>query len=74
MEHVNNENKLLALVEASTEFKKKAAELGLVKLKDVLTIELNKLKAKPQFTYMWYTELLRVLKQENLLDQFQSRL
>ncbi len=56
------------------EFKAQAARMGINCLKDVLEQDARQLKAHPAFSYLWYADLLDLLKKENLLDAFQDKL
>ena len=55
-------------------FKAVAKNLGIFTLKDLMEIDIRDLKAKSGFTYSWYADLLEILKKENLMDEFQSKL
>jgi hypothetical protein len=74
MQKISKSTELLANLDASDEFKSQAARMGIGCLKDVLDQDVRQLKAHPLFTYLWYTELLNVLKREGLLDEFQDKL
>lgn len=47
--------------------------LGLDTLNDVLDSKLESLSKKKDFTYTWYAELLGLLKEHGVLDEFQQR-
>lgn len=66
--------KLISELKMSADFKAKAIDMGIKSLEDVLDMDINMLKKHPKFTYRWYTDLLNVLKSENLLDKFQEKL
>jgi hypothetical protein len=47
--------------------------LGLITLGDVLNARLETLSKKSEFNYTWYADLLDLLKEHGLLDEFQQR-
>ncbi len=47
--------------------------LGLVTFGDVLDSRLETLSKKKDFTYTWYADLLGLLNEHGLLDEFQQR-
>lgn len=55
-------------------FTTQAEKMGLITLKDVMDVDLNTLKQHIEFTMMWYTDLLLILKNANLLEDFQDKL
>lgn len=56
------------------DFIRQAKTLGLETLSDILEANLPELKRKKEFSYLWYADLLNLLKELNLLDQFQKGL
>jgi len=72
----NSSNSLKSLLElgVSDDFRQRAATMNIHCLQDILNQELSKLKTHPAFNYLWYTDLLSLLKKEGLLDEFQDRL
>jgi len=52
----------------------KAEQMNIFTLQDVLECDQQKLKENPAFTYSWYVLLLKILKQEKLMDIFQKNL
>ena len=70
----NQTQKRIAVLDVSDNFKARAASMGLNCLQDVLDQDVRLIKAHPQFTYLWYTDLLNILEQEDLLDEFQDKL
>ncbi|HEX7846605.1 MAG TPA: hypothetical protein VF476_12460 [Chitinophagaceae bacterium] len=52
-------------------FVKQAKLLGLRTIADALSVNADKLKTKNAFTYMWYADLLNLLKDHDLLRDFQ---
>jgi len=67
-------NKSIDEIKIDEKFKIQAKKLGINFLKDVINLNLAELKADPNFTYIWYTDLLQILKSEGLLDFFQEKL
>lgn len=54
------------------QFVKQAEGMGLYNLEDVLKINLEKLKQHQAFTYTWYADMLNLLKDHDLIRQFQE--
>ncbi|WP_316777970.1 hypothetical protein [Pedobacter antarcticus] len=54
-------------------FVEQCRRLGLGTLNDVLDSTLESLSKKKDFTYTWYADLLTLLKEHGLLDEFQQR-
>lgn len=73
MQIQNHSPKRIADLDVTDDFKMRAASMGINCLQDVLDQDARQLKAHPQFTYLWYTDLLNILKRENLLDEFQEK-
>lgn len=67
-------NKSINDIEVALNFKVKAEKMGISTLRDIMAMGISRLKEHPEFTYIWYTDLLAMLKQENLLDSFQNQL
>jgi hypothetical protein len=67
-------NQPLSELAVSTEFVKRAEILGLHSLEDVMSVDINQLKQETSFSYQWYADLLNLLKEIELLDEFQDRL
>ena len=63
----------LASLRSDADFVERARRLGLETLGDVLDVRLPPLRKKKDFSYMWYAELLELLKEQGLLDEFQHR-
>jgi hypothetical protein len=74
MTNYQTSHKNIADLEASKDFKARAQRMGLHCLQDVLNQDIQQLKAHNQFNYIWYTDLLNLLKQEGLLDEYQNKL
>ncbi len=58
----------------TADFTRRAKLLGLLTLSDILDANFPELKRKKEFSYVWYADLLNLLKKMDLLDQFQDRL
>jgi len=56
-----------------SDFVERAEKLGLYKLSDLMHIKLAALKSHSEFTYLWYAEMLNLLKNNDLLSEFQKR-
>ncbi len=54
-------------------FVEQSHRLGLATLGDILDSRLETLSKKKDFTYKWYADLLCLLKENGLLDEFQQR-
>ena len=74
MQNQGNSRKKLTDLKVSAEFIAQAEKLDLYTLDDVLHMDLRRLQAQEDFDYVWYAELLQILKDENLLRKFQDRL
>jgi hypothetical protein len=74
MQKISNSIKPIVELDASNEFKLRAASMGINCLQDVLDKSTQELKSHPLFTYLWYADLLKLLKHEGLLDEFQDKL
>jgi hypothetical protein len=56
------------------EFIERAEKLGFHNLSDLLSVNLATLKTHREFNYMWYAEMLAMLKSHGLLHEFQRRI
>lgn len=74
MKNSPNPSKSLLELKVSDDFRQRAASMDIYCLQDVLNQDLAKLKAHPEFNYLWYADLLNLLKKEGLLDKFQDDL
>ena len=74
MQNQGNSSKKLTDLKVSAEFIAQAEKLDLYTLDDVLHMDLRRLQAQEDFDYVWYAELLQILKDEDLLREFQDRL
>ncbi|MCY1519361.1 hypothetical protein D9M68_541110 [compost metagenome] len=54
-------------------FVEQSRRLGLATLGDILDSKLESLSKKKDFTYTWYADVLDLLKEYGLLDEFQQR-
>lgn len=53
-------------------FIQQAEKMSLCNLEDLLKVNLHKLKQHKEFTFSWYADMLNLLKEHNLLRQFQE--
>jgi len=53
-------------------FAEQAARLKLYTPADMISVNLSLLKSNPEFTYMWYVEMLDLLEKLDLLREFQK--
>jgi hypothetical protein len=56
-----------------TKFIEQAEKLGLFKLGDLLDVKLASLKRHKEFSLLWYSDMLDLLKEHGLLRQFQEK-
>ncbi|MGF7079744.1 hypothetical protein [Mucilaginibacter sp. UYCu711] len=54
-------------------FIEQSERLGIGTLEDVMSLNLNQLKRQKEFTYLWYHDLLNLLKKHDLLLLFQEK-
>ncbi|WP_290308487.1 hypothetical protein [Mucilaginibacter flavus] len=54
-------------------FIREAESLGLHKLGDLLDVNLTHLKKHKNFNFLWYADMLDLLKSQGLLRQFQEK-
>ena len=64
----------IADLNMSEAFVERSGRLGLATLADIMAADFRLLKKKRDFSYMWYADLLNMLKQRELLDEFQQKL
>jgi hypothetical protein len=55
------------------QFIRQAELLGFHCLGDILNADLERLKQQKEFTYTWYADMLNLLKQYDLLSDFQEK-
>lgn len=53
-------------------FIRQAEKLGLVKLGDLMDVKLASLKKHKEFSLLWYSDMLDLLKEQGLLIEFQA--
>ena len=58
----------------SQQYVEKSKKMGIMYINDFLDADVPSLKMHPEFSMLWYTELLKVLQKEDLLLEFQKRL
>lgn len=63
----------LAKLNLDAPFVEQCRRLGLATLSDVLDCRLETLIKEKDFTYIWYHDLLDLLKEHGLLSEFQQR-
>ncbi|MGF7036903.1 hypothetical protein M2273_000137 [Mucilaginibacter lappiensis] len=56
----------------NTQFIQQAERLRIFNLNDIMKVNLAKLKQDKHFSYTWYADMLNLLKEQNLLRQFQE--
>lgn len=56
----------------NSQFIKQAERLRIYNLNDIMSVKLSTLKQDKYFTYTWYADMLNLLKDQNLLRQFQE--
>jgi hypothetical protein len=56
----------------NVQFVKQAEKMGMYNLEDILKIDLEKLKQHQAFTFTWYADMLTLLKDHDLIRQFQE--
>lgn len=54
-------------------FIQRAEKLGLVNLGDLMDVKLANLKRHKEFSFLWYSEMLDLLKEQGLLRKFQEK-
>jgi len=74
MQPQRNTIKSIRETDLTPEYKDQSERMGITSLRDFLYADIPQLRKHPEFTMLWYTALLKVLKGENLLDEFQARL
>ena len=63
----------ISSIRLDSAFVKRAKRLGLETLGDVLDIKLPALRKKKDFSYVWYAELVQLLEEQGLLEEFERR-
>jgi len=58
----------------SQQYIEKSKKMGIMHINDFLNADIPSLKMHPDFSMLWYTELLKILQKENLLLEFQKKL
>ncbi|MBE9599881.1 hypothetical protein [Pedobacter sp. MC2016-24] len=74
MQSQGNLNKNIRHTGISQQYIDQSIKMGIEILNDFMTADIPLLKKHPEFSMLWYTELLKVLRNENLLKEFQKRL
>lgn len=55
------------------DFTDQTERLGLKSLYDVMQADFKRIKENTEFNYIWYSELLDLLKKKGLLHRFQEK-
>ncbi|RZK42661.1 MAG: hypothetical protein EOO90_06380 [Pedobacter sp.] len=74
MQPIGTSNKSILDTGLSQKYIDQSEKLGIRSLNDFMTADVALLKKHPEFSMLWYTELLKILDQENLLQEFQQKL
>jgi hypothetical protein len=72
MVEVSKLNCSFSTLGVGNQFIQQAERLGLNSLGDMMHVNLAKLKKHKDFTFMWYADMLDLLKEQGLLRQFQE--
>ncbi|CDS93008.1 conserved hypothetical protein [Sphingobacterium sp. PM2-P1-29] len=63
----------LSTLEIKSDFINRAQKLGLNTIDDIMNVNLSLLRKNKDFSYLWYSELLQILEDRGLLDEFEKR-
>lgn len=63
----------LSTLEIAPDFITRAQKLGLNTIDDIMNVNLPLLRKNKYFNYLWYSELLQILDDRGLLDEFEKR-
>jgi len=63
----------LSTLEIAPDFITRAHKLGLNTIDDIMNVNLPLLRKNKYFNYLWYSELLQILDDRGLLDEFEKR-
>lgn len=74
MHKPGNSNKPIHQTGMSRKFIVQSESMGILTLSDFIHADIPKLCRHPNYSEIWFTEMLRLLKLENLLDEFQQGL
>lgn len=72
MQLQRNSNKRIQETDLSPEFKEQSKRIGIATLSDFMDYDSFELRGHPAFSQLWYTEMLRQLSAEGLLDEYQG--
>jgi hypothetical protein len=70
---MTSRNMPLTELNLDTLFVEQSHRLGLTTLSNILDSRLETLSRKKDFTHIWYADMLDLLKEHGLLDEFQQR-
>jgi hypothetical protein len=73
MKTLNELETSISELNVSKDFIEQAQKLGISSLKDVMQADFNSIKQHKDFSYIWYGDLLTLLKKKELLHQFQEK-
>ncbi len=65
--------KLISEQNVTAEFIQRSQQLGINTLHDMMHADLPALKRNTYFNYIWYADMLSLLKKHSLLSQFQEK-
>lgn len=63
----------ISQLNVTKDFEQQAGRLGFRTLHDVIEADFNSVKQHQDFTFIWYSDLLALLKKQGLMEQFQEK-
>jgi hypothetical protein len=72
MTHLDDLSIPISELNLGKQFTDQAERLGLKSLYDVMQADFKRIKEDKEFSYIWYSELLSLLKKKGLLHRFQE--
>jgi hypothetical protein len=73
MKSINNLKRPLSEFDLPIVFIEQARRIGIHTLQDMMDITLNQLQQHKEYDAVWYGEMLSLLKEYNLLRQYQDK-
>ena len=70
---MTSKNTRLADMKLDLHFVTQSRRLGLITLGELMDFKMETLCVKKDFTYTWYADVLALLKEKGLLEEFQKR-
>ena len=70
---MTSKNTRLADMNLDVHFVTQSRRLGLITLGELMDSKMETLWVKKDFTYTWYADVLALLKEKGLLEEFQKR-